>query len=62
MVRKRDRKNWQAAKEVGHEYTPSNTYIYRGRKQCRECNRLATIRKRINAGGKPNAPQPRAEE
>jgi len=24
----------------GHEYTPENTYYYRGARRCRECNRL----------------------
>ena len=26
----------------GHEYTPENTYVYRGRRNCRECHRRRT--------------------
>jgi len=28
----------------GHEYTPENTYMYRGKRNCRECNREAVRR------------------
>ena len=30
----------------GHEYTPENTYIYRGSRYCRGCNREAQTRRR----------------
>jgi hypothetical protein len=28
----------------GHEYTPENTYVYRGSRNCRACNRAAAAR------------------
>jgi HNH endonuclease len=28
----------------GHEFTPENTYVQRGRRQCRACNRAAVAR------------------
>lgn len=28
----------------GHEFTPLNTYVYKGARQCRECNRIAARR------------------
>lgn len=29
---------------AGHEYSPANTYVWRGKRSCRECNRDAARR------------------
>ena len=38
---------------AGHEYTEANTYVYRAKRYCRECNRLSYWQRKARQQGTP---------